>query len=38
MNFQQSPQFEKLDRVVNLDYFKGLRGTSLSKGGYITKN
>lgn len=38
MNFQQSPQFEKLDRVVNLDYFgKRLRGTSLSKGEDITK-
>ncbi len=38
MNFQQSPQFKKLDRVVNLDYFgKRLRGTSLSKGEDITK-
>tara|TARA_R100001463_G_scaffold43080_2_gene90027 strand:+ start:27527 stop:36970 length:9444 start_codon:yes stop_codon:yes gene_type:complete len=31
MNFQQSPQFKKLDRAVNLDYFgKRLRNTSLA--------
>ena len=38
INFQKSPTFNSLDKVVNLSYFgKRLRGTSLSSGKDVTK-